>query len=323
MIVVPFTEDRADAWDDLVERAPMATFLHSRRFLSYHRDRFADASVLLSEEGGALRAVFPAAISPGNQRIVLSHPGATYGGLIHEGGLNGERATRALRDVCAYYAAKGLSALGYTPVPSIYHRSPSADDVWALNELGATRVACDLSCAIELDARRPLTERRKRSLRKARGSGVEVSDDPTTFAAFWPVVEAALEQRHSARPVHSLEEIELLHSRFPAAIRPVVALLDGNVLAGVVLFITPRVVHTQYIAASERGMELSALDAVIQHSIELATDMGARYFDFGISVGEDRRGFLPGLYRWKAEFGGGGVTHEQYQLLLEGGDCVA
>jgi CelD/BcsL family acetyltransferase involved in cellulose biosynthesis len=323
MIVEPFTEDRSEEWDDLVERAPMATFLHSRRFLSYHGDRFADASVVLLEEGGTLRGVLPAALDPGDRQRVVSHPGATYGGLIHDGGLNGDRAVAALRGLRAHYADRDLGALLYKPVPHIYHRSPSADDVWALCELGAVRIGCDLSSAIELGARRRPTQRRERSLRKARESGVEVADDPGALAALWPVVEAALEQRHNALPVHTLGEIELLQSRFPGAIRPVVALMEGRVIAGVVLFVTPTVIHTQYIAASERGMETSALDAVIQKSIDLAGEAGVRYFDFGISPGEGRRGLLPGLYRWKAEFGGGGVLHEHYELALAGANSPA
>jgi lipid II:glycine glycyltransferase (peptidoglycan interpeptide bridge formation enzyme) len=143
-----------------------------------------------------------------------------------------------------------------------------------------------------------------------------VSADPETLAKLWPVVEAALERRHGAQPVHTLDEIELLRSRFPDAVRPVVALIDGEPIAGVVLFAMPTAMHAQYIAASERGMELSALDAVIEHSIELAGREGVRYFDFGISPGEGRRGLSPGLYRWKSEFGGGGVLHEHYELTL-------
>ena len=64
MRVVPFTADHTDAWDRLVETAPMATFLHTRRFLSYHGDRFKDASVLLFDQNGAARAVLPAALDP-------------------------------------------------------------------------------------------------------------------------------------------------------------------------------------------------------------------------------------------------------------------
>ena len=320
MHVVPFTADHTDAWDRLVETAPMATFLHTRRFLSYHGDRFQDASVVLFDGQETARGVLPAALDPENPVRVISHPGATYGGLVHDGRLNGQRAHEAMAAICANYARQGIRALIYKPVPYIYHRSPSADDVWAIAELGAQRMAGDLSCAIDLSGRRNPSQRRLRSLDRAQRNEVAVSDDPRSTPGFWAVLESALERRHSARPVHTLDEIEELQSRFPDEIRPVVAVHRGNVVAGTVLFMTARVWHTQYLAASEEGMAVSALDVVIEHCIEKAVAAGRRYFDFGISVGAERRRLNAGLYRFKAEFGGGGVVYEQYEHVLASDD---
>lgn len=316
MRIVQFTPERSEDWDELVERAPMATFLHSRRFLSYHGDRFDDASLLLLDEREQLRAVLPAALDPEDPRTVVSHPGATYGGLIHDGSVNGDRTRDALASVCDHYASRGLETLRYSPVPHIYHRSPSQDDVWALGELGARRVRSDLSCAIDLGARREPSDRRRRSLARARGRGVAVVEGANTLAAFWPLLESTLERRHEARPVHTLAEIEDLRARFPERIVALVATLDGEPHAGAVLFVTHTAVHAQYLAATETGMDASALDVVIEQGIELAAARGARWFDFGISPGEGRRGLLAGLYRYKAEFGGGGVVHEHYEQRL-------
>jgi hypothetical protein len=317
MRVVPFTPDDSERWDELVEQAPMATFLHTRRFLSYHGDRLDDMSLLLADEDGTLRAVFPAALDPADPSSVVSHPGASYGGLVHDGRLYAEDVREALGAAFAHYTERGLRVLRYKPVPHIYHRAPSGDDVWALNALGATRVGCALSCAIDLAARRAPSSRRVRSLRKALREGVGVSEDPTLTRAFWRVLESTLERRHSTRPVHTVEEIELLRGRFPDAIGLVVGLLDGEVVAGIVLFRTPRVSHIQYMASSERGMEVGALDAVAERCLELAEGEGARYFDFGTSM-EDRGDRLQsGLHRFKAEFGGGGVMHECYEQALE------
>ena len=56
-------------------------------------------------------------------------------------------------------------------------------------------------------------------------------------------------------PVHSIEEIELLHGRFPQHIRLFEAAFDSELLAGVVIFESAMVAHVQYIAASERGRD--------------------------------------------------------------------
>jgi hypothetical protein len=316
MRIVQFTPEWSEHWDELVERAPMATFLHSRGFLSYHRDRFEDASLLFFDDQDRLRAVLPAALDPGSPSTVASHPGATYGGLVHDGSVNGDRARDVLAHACEHYAARGLELLRYDPVPHIYHRSPSQDDVWALTDLGASLVRSDLSCAIDIASRREPSERRRRSLARGRERGVSVVEGPETLAAFWPLLESSLERRHAARPVHTLGEMDELRSRFPDRILGLVALLGSEPCAGTVLFVTHTTVHTQYLAATEAGMGASALDVVVEHGIELAAARGVRWFDFGISPGEGRRGLLAGLYRYKAEFGGGGVVHEHYEQRL-------
>jgi hypothetical protein len=315
VIVRPFSSADAERWDDLVARAPMATFLHTRRFLEYHRDRFEDASLIVDDERGALCAVLPAAVGA-DPTTVVSHPGATFGGLVH-GGLYAEDVLGALRAAAAHHAERGRTRLRYRPVPHIYQRAPSGDDVWALAALGAERTGCALACAIDLAERREPASRRARSLRKALGAGVTVTEDAAP-AELWPVLEEALQRRHGERPVHTLGEIELLAGRFPGAIRTATATLDGETVAGVVLFVSARVAHVQYMAASQRGMAISALDPVLERCIELADADGARYFDFGTSMLARGSELQSGLHRYKAEFGGGGVVYETYDLALDG-----
>ena len=136
--IVQFTPERSDGWDDLVERAPMATFLHSRRFLSYHGDRFEDASVVLLDEGDGLRGALPAALDPSDPTTVVSHPGATYGGLVHDGSVNGDRARDALAAICAHYAERGLTTTALQARPA--YLPPLAVRG---RRLGARRAGCD------------------------------------------------------------------------------------------------------------------------------------------------------------------------------------
>src|SRR5438128_272608 len=163
MRVVPYTSEHAERWDEVARKAPMGTFLHTRRFLSYHGDRFRDASLLITDARGRVSGVLPAALDPADPARVVSHPGATYGGLVHDGALYVDDVRAALEAACAHYRDAGLQVLRYKPVPHIYHVAPSADDVFALTALAATRVRCDLSCAIDLSARRSPSRRRVRS----------------------------------------------------------------------------------------------------------------------------------------------------------------
>src|ERR1044071_4103148 len=120
MRVSPYSEQDAARWDDFAPRAPSATFLHTRRFLSYHGERFRDVSALIEDEKHGLVGLFPAAEDPADARRVVSHPGITFGGVLHEGRLGGEAMIETLDALRAHYAGLGFERLRYKAVPHIY-----------------------------------------------------------------------------------------------------------------------------------------------------------------------------------------------------------
>ena len=308
-----FTDEAA--WESLCETALQATFLHKRAFLSYHGDRFSDRSLLIEQEGNTL-GLFPAAQHPRDDACIVSHPGITYGGVLHDGRLTGSRMIEALERILDHYANLGYRKLVYKVVPSIYHHSPAQDDLYALFRLGAVRVRCDLSSSIELCARLPVSSRRRRGLNKARKAGIRVESGVQFIADFWKVVVENLESKHQSSPVHSLAEIELLCRRFPQNIDCVCALHNDQVVAGVLLFKTSTVTHAQYIASSSIGYASSALDAVFDVCIAESQGADMRWFDFGISNEQGGRYLNDGLYGYKKGFGSGGVVHEFYELEM-------
>ncbi|MFQ4141747.1 GNAT family N-acetyltransferase [Chlorogloeopsis sp. ULAP02] len=315
--VFPYTESDAALWDRFIVEIPMANFLHSRRYLSYHAERFQDISLLIKDEKNRLVGLFLAAVDQVNRNCVASHPGITYGGMLHAGSLYGEKMLEAFEVTKRYYATQGFERLRYKAVPYIYHQSPASDDIYALFRLGAVRYRCDLSCVIDLTNRPQTSQRRKRGLKKALKQGVEVKEGANFAKHFWLVLEENLARKHGTRPVHSVEEILYLHSLFPQNIKFTVGLLDSQVIAGVVLFVSPLVVHAQYIASSMVGYKVDALDAVFEHCIEKARAEKARYFSFGISTESEGQYLNQGLYQFKTEFGGGGVVHDFYEVQLK------
>jgi GNAT acetyltransferase-like protein len=312
--ISPYASDDRAKWDEIIADAPMATFLHSRRFLDYHGDRFADQSLMLRDARSRLVGVFPAATDPADERRIVSHPGITYGGVVHRGLLGGAAMVDAIAEIRDHYGRQGFRTLRYKAVPDIYHRRPSADDVFALANLGARLYRCDLSCAIDLADRSRPSERRRRGERKALEQGVDVVADSAHLGEFWAVLEENLATRHGARPTHSASEMQLLASLFPESIEIVTARLHGTVVAGVVLFETDRVVHAQYIGSTEEGRDAFALDAVFEECVRRAMTSGARFFDFGISTEAEGRVLNAGLHKFKSEFGGGGVVYMFYEL---------
>jgi lipid II:glycine glycyltransferase (peptidoglycan interpeptide bridge formation enzyme) len=94
----------------------------------------------------------------------------------------------------------------------------------------------------------------------------------------------------------------------------VTARAAGELLSGTLVYETPAVAHTQYIAADQNGRELGANDAVLSHLIgERYPD---RWFDFGISNAPDET-LNEGLARFKEGFGAGAVLFDRYELELQ------
>ena len=70
----------AEEWDAFVRTSKNGTFLHERRFMDYHADRFSDCSLMIYEDN-ELVALFPANWDA-NEFVLYSHQGLTYGGLL-------------------------------------------------------------------------------------------------------------------------------------------------------------------------------------------------------------------------------------------------
>jgi hypothetical protein len=307
----------AEVWDKLVAESWNGTFLHERRFLSYHRERFQDLSLIVEDGRRHVAGVFPAALDVTREDLVISHPGLTYGGVVHNGSLRGSLMLQTLQVIAQAYRSIGLRLLHYKAVPHIYHKVPSADDLYSLFRLGARRYRCDLSAAIDMTFRQRPSKLRRRSLNKARRSSVQVALGPGYLEPFWAVLEENLKAKYDARPVHTLEAIKRLQSMFPEQIRCMVGTVEGEVVAGVVLFCTPNVAHIQYAATTIVGDAVAALTAVVDYAVEVSKDRGVRYFDFGTSNEQGGRVLNEGLYKFKMSFGAGGVAHEFYELAID------
>lgn len=309
----PFTESDSCMWDSFSKGCIQATFQHTRGFLSYHEDRFVDRSLIV-ELHGTVVGLFSAAESLDDDLCIVSHPGATYGGLIHKGDLYGELMIGALQSICTYYFDNKYKRIIYKAVPSIYHKAPACDDIYALFRLKFLRFRCDLSSTIDLDNRLKISERRNRGVKKALKNNIIISEDGVHLSDLWMVLESNLHLKHGVSPTHSLEEIKQLMRSFPEEISCVCGIMDGNVVAGVVLFCANNCMHAQYICSSEKGGEVSALDLIFEYCIQKAKDLSIKWFDFGISTEDQGMKLNYGLYKFKKEFGAGSVVHEFYEL---------
>jgi hypothetical protein len=316
--VVPFEASDASRWDALVLGSPSATLLHSRRFLDYHGRRFADRSLLVLDGRRRLRAVLPAAAVREDPKRVVSHPGATYGGLVLAGRESGVAVPGMLRAVCAHYRAAGFEVLDYRAVPPHLQRRLSQVDVYALQQLSARLVRRELWNVIDLNEPRTVRSGRRAAVRRASAEGVRagVEDSTDAYRSFHELLERCLRERHAATPVHTLDEMLDLRERFPVEIRLWLARSGDELLAGAWLFDLGHALHLQYSAATESGRVSAANDLLIDSLIGEAEREGKRYFSFGASTEPEDQSINEGLFEYKASFGAGTAVLDRYRLYL-------
>ncbi len=313
-VVSWLAESEMVEWDAFVENSLNGTFLHTRRFLGYHGSRFRDMSLTVRSAEGRLLAVMPAAISAADSSTIVTHPGATFGGLVWDGQSSAADIVEYVRDIAAAFANQGYERLVYRAVPPMYHRFPAQDDTYALFRLEARRSRVDLSTAFQLSNRGRVSQLRRRGLRRCERLGGRFRE--AMFDEYWPVLEEVLATRHGVDPTHSLSEIEHLRCLFPARVK-CHGIFRGEVLtAGAVSFVHDRLWHTQYLASSTEGREMAAMDLLIESLVGLAAGAGAEWFDFGISTEHQGRQLNSGLHQFKQSFGAGSTLYETFTLDL-------
>lgn len=298
------------AWDDLVAGARNGTVLHLRGFMDYHSDRFDDHS-LVALRDGALLAVLPA---NRDGDTLWSHQGLTYGSWVMPSRyIDPAVMLDVMQLMVDYLRDNGFGRMVYKPVPHIYHRYPAEDDLYALWRCGGRLLECNISTTIDLSRRLPLDRGCRSAANAARRAGVEVrrSND---WAGYWQMLGQVLGERHDARPVHTLAEIQLLVGRFPDRIRLYTATTQGCLVAGVVIFELNDVAHCQYIAASSQGRELKALTLLLDYLIGLYAEREFHYFDFGTSNEEHGARLNRGLVQQKCRLGGRGILYPIYEV---------
>lgn len=309
--IVRYTADKADEWNHFVAGSKNGTFLFDRHYMDYHADRFHDHSLMFYDERG-LYALLPA--NDAEDGVLYSHKGLTYGGLVTDSRATANGVCTLLLELKAHLLSLGFHKVIYKPVPWIYHRLPSEEDLYALFLQGARLIGRDISSTIIPLANLKWSHGRKYAADKARKCGivVEQSED---YAAFWRILTDNLERKHSVKPVHSLDEIQLLHSRFPENIRLYVARCGDEIIGGTVLYLCGQVVHAQYISATEKGKRLHAIDALYEQILKYDY-ADAPFFDFGKSTVANGYELNESLAFQKEGFGGRGLCYDTYEWTL-------
>ncbi|MEZ8002732.1 MAG: GNAT family N-acetyltransferase [Patiriisocius sp.] len=307
--VEKYTKENRLAWDTFISEAKNATFLFARDFMEYHSDRFTDYSLLVYKDD-LLYAVMPANIV-GDK--LYSHKGLTYGSLVLSKSAKLLYTFEAFKALLAFLNAKAISTLELRNIPTFYNTMPSDELSYFLFKANATLIKRDALMVIDTSTKIKFQKNRREGINKAKRNGLTIAVDDN-FEGFWnEILIPNLQKKHGVAPVHSLEEIQLLATKFPDHIKQVNVYKDNVIVAGTTLFLTKTTIHPQYVSGNSDKNAFGSLDLAYDYIIN-HFDSSKRYFDFNISSEENGTALNSGLIFWKESCGARTYVADNYLI---------
>ena len=308
--IVPYNTTHFKQWNDFVARSKNGSFLFDRNFMGYHANRFTDASLLIYD-GPKLIALLPANIA---NNVVYSHQGLTYGGLVLIEDLGVQNVELIFFELLRYLHTEQISLLKIKQLVSFYHKQPSFELEYILYKFDARRYNRDMNLAIDFRGKFAISKSKLKHFRRIQTLGLEIKQD-NDFDNFWDtVLVPRLMNRYSAKPVHSKNEIKLLHSKFPNNILQFNVYYEGEIVAGITLFVFDNVIKSQYGATTATGEKLRALDYLFINLIQQYKDV-KHFFDMG-TVNQGKI-YNQGLLKQKEELGCSVYLQDFYEVATE------
>lgn len=305
-----YNSTEKDKWDNFIGKSKNGIFLFNRDYLDYHKKRFKDHSLFVLKKDKVI-ALFPANES---ENQIFSHGGLTFGSLIMSYDLKAVEVLDIFSKIKEYYKKLKFTDITYKAIPSIYHKYPSEEDLYALFRLNAKQIRRDISSVIKISDKIRFSESKRQAVKKCTKNKIVFSENDDC-REYWILLTDVL-SKFDTQPVHTVEEIKSLKKSFPEYIRLFEARKDNILLAGVVIYDFENVVHTQYMANSQEGRKMGALDFINYKLIEEVFH-DREYYSFGISTESQGRELNSGLIQQKEMMGARGIALDFYSISLD------
>ena len=206
------------AWDSFVRSANNGTIFHLREFLNYHpENRFKDNSLEFYKDNKLL-SVFPAAdVSKDGKRILVSHPGSSYGSFVTKDDLSIKDAIAMVEELNIFAKKESFDGIQMTMPPSFYSNRISNYIEYALLSSGFDYSNREITSTLTLEKNKESILKKfkpshQRAVKKSRKRGVEIKIT-NEVDEFFSILETNLKIRHDVKPTHTIDELKTLISK--------------------------------------------------------------------------------------------------------------
>ncbi|NOZ07540.1 MAG: GNAT family N-acetyltransferase [FCB group bacterium] len=278
-------------WDRFVRDSNNGTIFNYRNFLNYHLTRnFRDHSLIFQKNHNII-GVFPAAeVEEENQKILFSHPGASFGGFIVNR-ISYSDMDELLISFETYCHRENFNRTFFIPTPSIYFREP--DDTLEYALLWRNFTVAENYISSVIDTTGDLSEKLTAIYRKKNRSStyydrlVEKNDLRLEwnkdYKQFYPIL-LENKKRHASLPTHTLEELQKLNDLFPESFHLLMVYAGKTPIGGTLNFVAnDRVAIIFYNMIDYRYSRFQPATLQVIETIKWAYRLGFRSLDFGVS----------------------------------------
>ena len=290
--IIKYNSSLEHEWDEFINNSINGTFLQSRRFLNYHPEgRFVDNSYVVYDEKNRICALVPAClIMDGDKKVLSSHGGSTYGGIIiSKKYYLVKDVLNIIETINDFAKEEGFNEIRLKITPSIFSLENNDMLAFCLLHFGYERKD-DLNLYIDFSDYKDnilsnFTQGKRTNVNNCNKVNVELRKlESREDIETWYAILCETLEKYDRKPVHSLDEIMQLKDQVLLDECEVYGLyLEGRMIAGSFMFYfnNAHIAHTQYLAALH---ELSPMTYMYYAMIKLAKEKGYQKISFGIAT---------------------------------------
>lgn len=312
-----------EKWDDfIIKDSSNGTFLHTRNFLNYHKDKFYDHSLLIKKSTSIVAVVPACEVVEENKRIFYSHKGSTFGGIVINNVYNNTSHVDSVIGILdQYLEEQGFDKIILKNTSEIFcndntslldyfyfkHGYSNYNELSLYIDLKKYDSIIDIEKNFSASKRRDLKYSLKYDLQfKILKTDYEVND-------FYKLLVSSL-KNHNTNPVHSLEELlDFKNSRLSDIVEFYGVYYKEDLIAGSMVFIFNNTVfHTQYLASNLAYSSYYPMNFLNYNLIREAYINNFRFFSFGISTENQGKFLNTSLAQFKEGFGTMGSINRTY-----------
>ena len=326
--ILKYSHNMNNDWDQFVSDSFNGTIFHKQKFLSYHIDRHFENCSLIFKKRGKIIAVLPAAIiNQDNNKTFFSHPGASFGGIVHQY-LSFKDCTQII-DLAEDFCIKNdFNSMFIVQTPTIYNTCEQNEIVdYSLKLKDYNNIENYISnvLLINQDVKKQINQISKnknrtisyyKTLIKKYSLNFKWVDD---FKDFYPIL-IENKKKHKARPTHSQLELEKLQKTFPNEVLQLMLYSNEIPIAGMTTFKANKkgaIIFYSMFDYKYNNMQPIAL--LMHYIIQWGQKNNLTFIDYGIShMPQADNPLTPSksLIKFKEEFGCFGIIRNAYHKTI-------